>query len=556
DSGPPWLYFGGNWGYRMGGKEEEKCEHYWISAPDGPLCNRETWVDPVGWALSRYNNKSEKITSPHTLLYLSCPADMLITNSAGQRLGYVNGDFVQEIPNSYVQNLGEEEAYVITGTDIYKIEVSGTGEGVFNFACSVNSWDKTTVIQYRDVPITSNTKAILDLGSDLLLKVDTDQDGITDFTVSPISMELSSSNPILPLQRGTDMTYQLLLENKGDPSTFSIDIGVPPAWSYTLSETTMMLNAGESATVLLTVTSPVELLEQDYTIHVDTICLEDYTLTAGMDLIASSRSELAIEDIEMLCNQGDVTLTAAVSNMGLVEAVMAPIYFYDGFPYEGSLLGEQSVTVPSGKTAFVSLRCSLPEGLYTFSAVADPTNVIPESCEFNNELQISYLLDHTPPECEIFFDPESQNLIIRGTDNLDSVVDISVIESEQGGRKIQEYTLTDDTDNATEVTLEIIHSNHHLELEITGLKYNVEPATLPRNSLKIEYVVENDNIMVLNQYLTIEKDRVHLIYNRNKDETRVIMNGTQHGEKGSRLLIVRTDGGRLLFSMENVEWLS
>jgi hypothetical protein len=556
NSGPPWLYFGGNWGYRIGGSHEVDCSVRWISGPDGPLYNRELWVDPVGWALSRYNNKSEKIHGPYTLLYLSCPADMLITNSVGQRLGYVNGDFVQEISNSYVQTLSEEEAYMIAGTDTYDVEVSGTGEGVFTLACSINSWGRTTVVQYRDVPVTSNTKAILDLGSDLLLKVDADQDGITDFTVSPISMELSSLNPIQPLQKGADMTYQLLLENKGDPSTFSIDIEVPPAWSYTLSETTLMLNAGESAAILLTVTTPVELLEQDYNIHVDAFCLQDDTLTASLDLIASFNSELVIEDIEVVCNQEDVILTAAVSNMGLIDATMASIHFYDGSPYEGNLLGEQLVTVPSSKTAFVSLRCSLPEGLYTFCVVVDPANVIPESCEFNNELQISYLLDHTPPECEIFFDPQSQNLIIRGMDNLDSVIDISVIESKQRGKKIQVYTFIDDAENATEITLEIIDNTHHLQLEITGLKYNDEPATLPRNSLKIEYVVEYDNIIILNQYLTIDKEKVHLVYNRHKDETRVILNGTSVKKEGCLLLIVRTDRGNLLSSIENVGWTS
>ncbi|MGC1119947.1 MAG: hypothetical protein WBA22_02535, partial [Candidatus Methanofastidiosia archaeon] len=33
----------------------------------------------------------------------------------------------------------------------------------------------------------------------------------------------------------------------------------------------------------------------------------------------------------------------------------------------------------------------------------------------------------------------------------------------------------------------------------------------------------------------------------------VIMGGTQYEEKGSRLLIIRTDRGRLLFSIEDVE---
>jgi hypothetical protein len=259
-----------------------------------------------------------------------------------------------------------------------------------------------------------------------------------------------------------------------------------------------------------------------------------------------------VEDMGVLCDQEDVILTAAVSNMGLIDVAMVSIYFYSGLPPEGNLLGEQLVAVPSGKITFVSFRCSLPEGLYTFSAVVDPTNVIPESCEFNNELRISYLLDHTPPECEIFFDPESQNLIIRGIDNLDSAVDVSVIEIEQRGKKIQVYTLVDDVENVTEITLEIIRNNHHLELEITSLEYNGESATLPNNSLKIEYVVENDNIKVLNQYLVIEKSKIHLFYNRNKDETRVIMGGTQYEEKGFRLLMIRTDGGRL-FSIGDVE---
>ncbi|MGC1122571.1 MAG: CARDB domain-containing protein [Candidatus Methanofastidiosia archaeon] len=428
--------------------------------------------------------------------------------------------------------------------------------GVFNLACSLNLWDRTTVIQYRDVPVTLNTKAVLDLESSMLLKVDTDQNGITDFTVSPISMELSSSNPIQPLQRGTDMIYELLLKNKGDPSTFSINVEVPPAWSYTLSETTVMLNAGESVTVLLTVTSPAELLEQDYDIHVDAFCVEDFTLTTSMDLIASFSSELAVEDVLVLGNQEDVMLTSVVSNMGLVDAAMVTIYFYCGLPCGGKLLGEQLVAVPSGETAFVSLGCSLSEGFYTFSVIVDPANVIPESCEFNNELKITYLLDHTPPECEISFDPKSQNLVIKGIDNLDCAVDLCIIESKQKGKAIQVYTLIDDTKNTTEITFEITQNNHHFESEITGLKYNGEPAALPSNSLKIEYIVENNSIKILNQYLTIEKSKVHLIYNGNKDETRVIMNGTSVEEEGCLLLVIRTDRGDLLKTIGNLEWVS
>ena len=166
-SGPPWLYFGGNWGYRVR-REKDDCSIRWFDAPRGPLYCRETWLNPVGWAFSKANNRSEILRKPYTLFSLSCPADMVITNSIGQRLGFVNGEFVQEIPNSYIQNLGEKEAYLITGIDKYTVEVFGTGKGIFNLACSVNSWNNTKTIKYSNVPVTATTKAVLDLGSDLL----------------------------------------------------------------------------------------------------------------------------------------------------------------------------------------------------------------------------------------------------------------------------------------------------------------------------------------------------------------------------------------------------
>jgi hypothetical protein len=204
--GPPWLYFGGNWGYRIRG-DEEGCT-WWNSGPRGPLYLRETWLDPVGWALSHYNNKCEILHSPYTLFSLSCPADMLITNSADQRLGFVNGEFVQEIPNSYVQNLGEKETYIITGIDDYTVEVFGTGEGVLDLLCSVTVGDTTKTIKYGNVPVTPTTKAVLDLESDLL-HVDANQDGIIDFVTSPVSIQLSSPQSINPLKRGGKMVYEV-----------------------------------------------------------------------------------------------------------------------------------------------------------------------------------------------------------------------------------------------------------------------------------------------------------------------------------------------------------
>jgi hypothetical protein len=539
----PWLDFAGNWGNRSRWSS--------LSGPHGPEFQGVKWYDPVGWALSHYYDHPEYIFySPCTLFSLSCPADMLITNSASQRLGYVDGEFVQEIPNSYVHNLGEEEAYLVTGIDKYTIEILGTGDGTFDFACSTNLWDNTRVVKYSDVPVTATTKAFLDLGSDLLLKVDTDQDGITDFIVSPASIELSSLQPIKPLEMGTEMEYEVNLTNKGNSATFMLDVNVPSSWSYSLSCDTITLSQGESATIRVTVTSPVNVPVQDYTIRLEATSLDDSQLTAGLDLVASSKAELVAENLTVVCEEEDTVLTALVSNMGLIDAENVTVQFFNGPPSGDSLLGEQIVRVSSGESVASSIRCTLPDGLYTFYAVVDPDNLISESCEYNNEFSIEYLLDRTPPEAEIFFDPDSEDLVVRGVDNLDSFVDVFVTENVIKNYTVRTYTITDDAGNTMELQLEVKHHKHEIKAEIIDMKYNKKSVNIPQNSFKIEYIVENEEVKMLNQFLTIEDTKIHTVYNRNKELTKVIVNGTEETCEGLLLIIIKTNNGILQYQIE------
>jgi hypothetical protein len=538
----PWLDFAGNWGYRSRWSSL-------VSGPYGPEFQGAKWHDPVGWAFSHYHTHPETLRSPYTLFSLSCPVDMLITDSAGRRLGYEDGEFVQEIPNSYVQNCDGEEAYVITGVDQYTVELFGTGEGTFDLACSVSMWDNTRTIRYCDVPVTPMTEAFLDLGSDLLLNVDANQDGTIDFTVSPVSIQLVSSQPIKPLQRGEDMMYDVILTNKGDPSTFALDVNVPLSWSYTLSCDTVTLNHGESATILVTVTSPADIPVQDYTIHLEATSLDVSQLAAGLDLIASSKVELIAEDLTLVCEEEDTVLTALVSNMGLIDAQNVEVQFFNGSPSIDNLLGEQTIHLPSGATVASSIRCILPDGLYAFHVVIDPDNLISESCECNNELLIEYLLDRTPPEAEIFFDPTIKDLVVRGVDNLDSLVDVSVTENVIKNCTIRTYILTDDAGNTTELQLEVKHHKHEIKAEINGMKYNGKPVNIPQNSLKIEYIIENGNAKMLNQFLTIEDTKIHSIYNRNRDQTKVTVNGTEETWEGLLLIVIKTNNGILQYQI-------
>jgi hypothetical protein len=548
-----WLRFAGNWGYCIQDKgknnNEESCL-WWNSGPYGPLYLRETWLDPVGWALSKESNRSETLCSPYTLFSLSCPADMLITNSAGQRLGFVNGGFVQEIPGSYVQDHDEEESYLITGINQYTVEIFGTGDGTFDLACSINLWDNAKVIRYSDVPVRTTTKAVLNLDSDLSLNVDTNQDGITDFTVFPISFQLSSPQPIKPLQTGSKMTYEVTLTNQGGMSTFVLDVDAPAAWSYSISCDTVILDPSESTTFLLTVTSSEEIPVQDYTIRVEATSLENSCMTATLELIASSKSELVAEDISVNC-EDEVNITAFISNTGLSDAEAVKVQFFDSSQSKNSLLGEQTIIVPCGETVTTSVRCSLPDGFYTFCVVTDPDNLIPESCKSNNRLSVHYLLDRTPPEAEILFDPENEDFAVRGIDNLDSSVDVSVTEKVIKNKSTRMYTLTDDVGNTLELHLEINCSSHQIKAEIVDLKYNGESATLPKNSFKIEYVIKDGKVKMLSQFLTMGDTKVHLVYSGTKNQTKVV-DGTEAIRGGLSLVVIRTNKGNLQYQIKRI----
>jgi hypothetical protein len=409
----------------------------------------------------------------------------------------------------------------------------------------------TTTMKYCNVLVTSTTKAVLDFDSGLL-HVDTNRDGITEFSVSPMSVELSSSQPIKPLQTGTGMVYEVILTNKGEKSTFALDVDTPLPWSYSLSCDTVTLDMNESATILLTVTIPQEIPLKDYIICFEAISLEDSQMTANLELIASSKSEVVAVDMTVTCEEKGVTLEAFVSNLGLTDAEDVKVQFFNGPPSVNDLLGEQIITVPSGEIITASINCTLPEGTYTFYVIVDPENLISESCESNNGLQAQYLLDRTPPEAEIFFDPGIGKVALRGVDNLDSSVDVSVTENVIRNNMMRIYVLTDDAGNRTELQLEVNHSKHQIKAKLIGIKYNDKSVALTVNSLKIEYIIEDGNIKMLNQSLIIGDTKVHLIYNRNKDQTRIMVNGTQQVEGGLILMILRTNKGNLHYLLEEM----
>ncbi|HPJ30168.1 MAG TPA: hypothetical protein PLZ42_02115 [Methanothrix sp.] len=60
---------------------------------------------------------------------LRCPADALLTDSSGRRVGTVGGRIVNEIPGAEVMSSGEVEIYLLPSDLEYSLEITGTGSG-------------------------------------------------------------------------------------------------------------------------------------------------------------------------------------------------------------------------------------------------------------------------------------------------------------------------------------------------------------------------------------------------------------------------------------------
>ncbi|MGD2247182.1 MAG: CARDB domain-containing protein [Candidatus Methanofastidiosia archaeon] len=556
DTESVWLDFMGLWGRLLGKPDPDYVGPFcggWAPGPHGPKFQGEKWENPVGWAFSHYNNTPLELRSPYTMFSLNCPADMLITNSSGQRLGITNGEFVQEISTSHILDLDEEEFYIVTGKDHYTVEITGTGEGTFDLVCVTSVWDSTRTIKYTDVPVNKLTKAVLhvDLDADLVLQVDSNQDGVIDFTVLPESVTLSSSDPVQPLQINGEMVFEVTLANTGESATFLLDVDTPIPWEYSLPSDTIFLNAGESKSILVRVTSPDNIPVKDYTIRVEATSSKDNEITGDVTLVALSKAELVVKDIEILENGENITISATISNNGIIPAENVTVKFFHGLPSENIILGEQIIDIPSESTATPSITCTLPDGEYTFSVVVDPDNTIPEFYKTNNVLSVQYLLDRTPPEAELFFDITSTDLAVKGVDNLDSYVEISLVEEKSKNKTIRTYTLIDDAENTTEITLEINHKGKEIKAHIIRLIYNNEPVTIPNHHIKIEYIVEKGEVKKLNQFLIIENTHIHLIYHRNKNITKII-NETEETQEGLLILILQTQNGEFYYKFEDI----
>jgi hypothetical protein len=123
------------------------------------------------------------------LVTLDCPANLMIVDQFGRRIGYVDGVFVNEIPGAEMEKGIDVQAFYIPSDLTYKAVIIGAGQGTFDF--SIMTSDKT--ITYINIPLTEKTQATLEFSEtarEFLMKIDANGDGIIDQTESP-SLQLT-----------------------------------------------------------------------------------------------------------------------------------------------------------------------------------------------------------------------------------------------------------------------------------------------------------------------------------------------------------------------------
>ena len=145
--------------------------------------------NPVGWMwqlIREFNRQGV----PINLNGVHSPMIILVTNSAGQRAGFVSDDeIITEIPDSRVIEW-EGDKYVIYPVDNnITISLKGTGNGTASL--SLIDGQSGREVSYSSIPVSDGSNAQLDLSDQQSqLVVDTNGDGNTDEVRNPELVEV------------------------------------------------------------------------------------------------------------------------------------------------------------------------------------------------------------------------------------------------------------------------------------------------------------------------------------------------------------------------------
>jgi pimeloyl-ACP methyl ester carboxylesterase len=175
-----------------------KQEHSNLISP-GPALNlaknilSDNTELPAGIAIDAYPLNGIRI-STHS------PVSLHVYDSSGNHTGPISDDsFEQTIPGSIYNTLGDASFVWLPNNGQYTLKLKATGQGNFDLKIKTYENDSnTSTTLYHDIPVTTSTKAQIDLDTSSaqspILRVDEDGDGTTDNTVGPTSTLIGGAN--------------------------------------------------------------------------------------------------------------------------------------------------------------------------------------------------------------------------------------------------------------------------------------------------------------------------------------------------------------------------
>lgn len=128
-----------------------------------------------------------------------------------------------------------------------------------------------------------------------------------------------------------------------------------------------------------------------------------------------------------------------------------------------------------------------------------------------NEVIILFREDIKAPEAVISWDPETQEIVVSGIDDVDEDVKITeeVIEK-KGSKTTIRYTLADDQDprNTLQITIKITEKKDSIEAEILSLKYNDDDEFEPPKNHYIVFfeIYDDDGLESVEQDIEVKKN--------------------------------------------------
>lgn len=131
------------------------------------------------------------------------------------------------------------------------------------------------------------------------------------------------------------------------------------------------------------------------------------------------------------------------------------------------------------------------------------------------------LFDEIPPEAEIYFDSNTQKLVVKGIDNTTVNPIVSIIATD---KKQTIYQIKDEAGNTTKLYFDKLkQEGKQIKAELDAIQYNGEPIIESKVELKYEWSLNKDGtVKELEQRIKAEDQfDVKAKYNHQKDETEI-----------------------------------